>query len=86
MSKIYDNGIYREMTAEEIAQQREEERKQYQSMNYGELVESLIRRKYSLSAELAILRQRDSKPQEFAEYNAYAEKCKAEAKNKLGVL
>lgn len=53
---------------------------------YGELVERLIRKKYTVSAELAILRQRDDKPQEFAEYNAYAEQCKAEAKNKLGVL
>ena len=53
------------------------------SQDYGELVESLIRRKYSLSAELAILRQRDSKPEEFAEYNAYAEQCKAEAKEML---
>lgn len=53
---------------------------------YGELVERLIRKKYTVSAELAILRQRDNKPQEFAEYNAYAEQCKAEAKNKLGVL
>lgn len=51
--------------------------------DYGELVESLIRRKYSLSAELAILRQRDSKPEEFAEYNAYAEQCKAEAKRMI---
>ena len=83
MSKIYDNGTYRELTAEEIAQQKEEEKKQYQSMDYGELVEILIRRKYSLSAELAILRQRDSKPEEFAEYNAYAEQCKAEAKEML---
>lgn len=85
MSKIYDNGIYRELTAEEIAQQQEEERKQYQSMDYGELVENLIRRKYSLSAELAILRQRDSKYAEFIEYNDYAEQCKAEAKALLGV-
>lgn len=83
MSKIYENGIYRDMTAEEIAQQQAEERKQYQSMDYGELVENLIRRKYSLSAELAILRQRDSKPVEFAVYDAYAEQCKEEAKEML---
>jgi hypothetical protein len=83
MSKIYENGIYRELTAEEIAQQQAEERKQYQSMDYGDIVETLIRQKYSLSAELAILRQRDSKPEEFAEYNAYAEECKTEAKSIL---
>lgn len=50
---------------------------------YGELVERLIRQKYTVSAELAILRQRDEKPEEFATYNAYAEQCKAEAKKSL---
>ena len=80
MSKIYDNGIYREMTAEEIAKSKEEQKKYLQSFNYGELVESYIREKYSISAEFAILRQRDTKPKEFEEYNAYAEKCKAKAK------
>ena len=80
MSKIYDNGSYRELTEEEIAEAQAEAKRFAQSQDYGELVESLIRRKYSLSAELSILRQRDSKPEEFAEYNAYAEQCKAEAK------
>lgn len=51
--------------------------------HYGELVELLIRKKYNVSAELAILRQRDEKPEEFAEYNAYAEQCKIEAKKIL---
>lgn len=82
--KININGITRDMTAEEIAKYKAEEKRLIQSQDYGELVESLIRRKYSLSAELAILRQRGSKPEEFDEYNAYAEQCKAEAKNILG--
>lgn len=86
MSKIYYNGVYREMTAEEIAKSKEEQKKYLQSFNYGELVESYIREKYSISAELAILRQRDTKPEEFAEYNAYAEQCKAKAKEILGIL
>lgn len=51
--------------------------------HYGELVELLIRKRYSVGAELAILRQRDEKPTEFAEYNAYAEQCKTEAKRIL---
>ena len=51
--------------------------------DYTEYVDRLIRRKYSVSAELAILRQRDSKPEEFAEYNAYAEECKARAKREF---
>ena len=53
--------------------------------DYISLVDSKIRRRYSISSELAILRQRDSKPKEFAEYNAYAEACKAEAKAELGM-
>lgn len=47
---------------------------------YGERVNDLIRQRYSLSEELSILRQRDSKPAEFSEYYAYAEACKAKAK------
>ena len=50
---------------------------------YSELVERLIRKRYTVGAELAILRQRDEKPVEFAEYNAYAEQCKSEAKKIL---
>ena len=48
--------------------------------DYAVLVDTKIREKYSISAELAILRQRDTKPEEFFEYNAFVEKCKAEAK------
>ena len=40
------------------------------------IVNELIRRKYTLSEELAILRQRDSKVDEFTEYNTFAEECK----------
>lgn len=49
-------------------------------MDYGETVNGLIRRKYTLSEELAILRQRDTKAEEFEVYNAYAESCKEEAR------
>jgi hypothetical protein len=49
-------------------------------MDYGETVTGLIRRKYTLSEELAILRQRDTKAEEFEAYNAYAESCKEEAR------
>lgn len=50
---------------------------------YEERVVQLIREKYDLDAELAILRQRDSKPEEFAEYNTYCEECKTKAKEEL---
>lgn len=43
-------------------------------------VETLIRRRYTVSDELAILRQRDTKPEEFQDYFLYCEQCKDEAK------
>ncbi len=55
------------------------------TIDYPQLVENKIRTRYSVSAELAILRQRDTKPEEFAEYNAYCEQCKSEAKTELNI-
>lgn len=52
---------------------------------YPELVEELIRQRYNISQELAIHRQRDTKPTEFAEYNSYCEECKATAKRILKI-
>lgn len=57
-----------------------ESNKQYR---YERRVESLIRKKYTVSQELALLRQRDTKPEEYAEYNAYAEQCKINAKAEI---
>lgn len=39
-----------------------------------------IRKRYTISDELAILRQRETKPQEFEEYNTYVEQCKSKFK------
>lgn len=50
---------------------------------YENKIVSLIRQKYNVNQELAILRQRDAKPQEFAEYNEYVEQCKEQVKNEL---
>ena len=47
---------------------------------YGATVDALIREKYSESEELAIQRQRDSKPATFAEYNEFCESCKDKAR------
>ena len=52
---------------------------------YENLIIRKIRNRYSVNQELAILRQRDTKPEEFAEYNAYVERCKAEVKAELGL-
>ena len=47
---------------------------------YENTVNAKIREKYTLSQELAILRQQTEKPEEYAEYYAYCEQCKAQAK------
>ena len=56
---------------------------------YEQKVVRFIREKYNVNDEIAILRQRDSKPEEFAEYNSYCEDCKirakAETKNNLNL-
>lgn len=51
--------------------------------DYGNQVNDLIRRRYSLSEELAILRQKDEKPDEYREYFAFCEECKAKAQSEL---
>ena len=57
-------------------------RKQKQDNDeYENKVVALIRKKYNVNQELAILRQRDTKPLEFAEYNEYVEQCKEQVKN-----
>lgn len=50
---------------------------------YEERVEQLIRERYSVNQELAIQRQRETKPDEFEEYFAYCEECKATAKEEF---
>ena len=70
-----DIQVFVPYTAEELEKRKAEK--------YPVLVEKYIREKYTLSAELAILRQRDVKTAEFDEYNAYAEQCKERAKNEI---
>lgn len=50
---------------------------------YKEQVIQKVREKYSIDDELAILRQKDSKPQEFEEYYNYVENVKTEIKSTL---
>lgn len=50
---------------------------------YEQRVQQSIRERYSVDDELAILRQRDTKPDEFAAYYEYAEQCKAQAKKQM---
>ena len=74
--RINDNVIYRDMTEEEVAEML----RQAPSIDYSEAVDNAIRERYSVSQEFAILRQRDSKPDEYAEYYAYCEECKDRVK------
>lgn len=71
------NGEYLPVTVEVPDEEFKDTR------SYGEKVVSLIREKYSLDEELAIQRQRDTKPEEFQEYFNYCEECKAKAKEEL---
>ena len=41
-----------------------------------QLIVAEIRKEYDADDELAILRQREEKPTEYAEYNSYVESCK----------
>ena len=50
---------------------------------YANLVSKLIREKYSVDDEMAILRQRDTKPDEYKAYNAFCEECKAKARKEI---
>ncbi|MBD5086702.1 MAG: hypothetical protein HDT32_05060 [Clostridiales bacterium] len=56
----------------------EEKQAQYESK-----VDSLIRERYTLSQELSILRQQESKSEEYQAYFDYCEECKAKAKIEL---
>lgn len=87
--RIFDGKVYRDMTAEEIAAMKAEsnraEAEYWQTVDYDEAVNAEIRKRYSESQEFALLRQRDDKPAEFAEYNAYCEVCKTLVKAKKGL-
>lgn len=50
---------------------------------YEELVVQKIRERYTVDDELAILRQRDTKPEEFAQYNTFCEACKTAARTEI---
>ena len=67
-----------------IQRVKDKEPKTYDAI-YGSIVEEKIRERYSLREEIAIIRQRDTKPEEFKAYNDYVEQCKIEAKQELEV-
>ena len=72
--RVYEDGIYREMTEQEIAEMEANK----PNIPYEQRVVARIRERYSIDDELAILRQRDSKPDEFNTYNEFVERIKVE--------
>ena len=52
----------------------------FDEYEYEQLTEKYIRQRYSISEEFAVLRQRDTKPDDFKQYYDYCEECKAKAK------
>lgn len=50
---------------------------------YTQRVGQLVRERYSINDELAILRQREDKPEEFQAYNDFAEACKVQANREV---
>lgn len=84
--RVYKDGKYRDLTPAELAEMQvdaeQAEREYWANIPYDEAVNAEIRKRYSESAEFAILRQRDEKPEEYAEYYTYCEECKALVKSK----
>ena len=70
----YVNGEKVIMTEEEIAEMKNE----LLNIPYEQRVVDRIRQVYSVDDELAILRQRDTKPDEFIAYHDFVEHIKAE--------
>ena len=72
--KVYKNGKYIEI--EDIKTEP------LPPLPYEERIVNRIRERYSIDDEIAILRQRDTKPEEFEEYNAFVEQIKQEERQK----
>lgn len=70
------------LTEEQLAEIREEEK----AREYENKIINKIRQKYTINQELAILRQKDTKPEEWNIYNEYVESCKRQVKEELGLL
>ena len=54
-----------------------------QEERYKSRIVELIRERYTQDDEIALLRQRDSKASEFAEYDAFVEQCKVTARRDI---
>lgn len=81
LREVYtDNGDRITVTWEEFTPEPASE------PSYEEQVVALIRERYDQNAENALNRQRDRKPDEFKAFDDYCEACKAQVKQKLGMV
>lgn len=69
-----------EEISDETLEAEKKHNEEVQARKYTEYIEMKIRKKYSVSDELAIQRQREEKKEEFQAYYDYCEQCKKEAK------
>ena len=69
-----------ELNAEPVESSIIELTEEQKQKRYKARVNELIRQKYSVGDELAIMRQQFAKKEEYDEYFAYCEECKARAK------
>lgn len=51
-----------------------------QGLTIAEEIAAVIDARYSIDDQIALLRQKDTKPEEWAEFNAFAEEVKAKVK------
>jgi hypothetical protein len=72
--KVVINNEVVELTPEELVEY--EKNYIFEESTYKDKIILAIRQKYSIDDELAILRQRDSKPEEFKEYFDFVENIK----------
>lgn len=77
LQQILEDG-WEEYIEEEISIPIEEQ--------YKQRIVDYIRLKYSINDEISLLRQRESKADEFQQYNLYVEECKLIAKQDMDYL
>ena len=73
----YVNGQYLDITEEEIRQAEEEAKKhEIPRLPYAIRVSNRVHQRYTYDDEISIMRQKEEKPEEYAEWYAFCEECK----------
>lgn len=67
-----------------LAQKNKEKNPEVYEAYRSKLIEDMVELKYSPKQEIAIIRQKDTKPDEYQAYFNYVEECKAYVKKALG--